>query len=118
MTTGAPGAVSGAARSDTMMAGTPGSGGPWTTLGGSGGSGQTAPAVNVTRSPDSTAAPTAARSLPGSRAKPRSAPNSSRLTLPAASLAVVITASAPNTRLTRRASSLAPPPCAPTTGTA
>ena len=61
-----------------------------TTFGGSAGSGHSWSAVKVTRSPDRIAAPTAARSLPGSMRKPRSAPNSSSPTDPAASLAVVI----------------------------
>ena len=81
-----------------MIAGTAGSGGPATTAGGSGGSGQVASVLSVTRWPDRTAVPTAARSLPGSTTKPRSAPNPSRATAPAASLAVVITGSAPEHR--------------------
>ena len=101
-----------------MIAGTAGSGGPATTAGGSGGSGQVVSVLSVTRWPDRTAVPTAARSLPGSTTKPRSAPNPSRATAPAASVAVVITGSAPSTAATRRARSLAPPAWAPVTGTA
>ncbi len=89
-----------------------------TMFSGSGPSGQRLSVTRQTFSPETSAAPTAARSEPSSNRRPSFSPRESRAGKPTESLAVVITGVPPSVSATRAARALAPPSCPPQSATA
>src|SRR5215208_2253514 len=89
-----------------------------TTFSGSGPSGQRLSEPRPTLSPETSAAPTAARSESSSSRKPSFSPRESRAGEPIESLAVVITGVPPSVSATLVARALAPPSCPPQRATA
>ncbi len=89
-----------------------------TTFSGSGPMGQRRSETSRTVSPETSAAPTAARSEPSSILNPILSPRKSRAGTPKESLAVVTTGAAPSVSATRSARAFAPPSCPPQSATA
>jgi hypothetical protein len=88
------------------------------TFSGSGPTGQRRSETSRTVSPETSAAPTAARSEPSSILNPSLSPRESRAGTSKESLAVVTTGAAPRVPATRSARTLAPPSCPPQSATA